>query len=187
MIRHHLFTQYSFLAMFIKNKSFWLVLLSLSVSGHFFGQTVGHTKEKDVVFIKGLYKGYGKVFNTTQNTMLEHLHIDHGFLPTDQDILLTEQLMQQGYPELVQTDSRLKGSPTDFRGSFYDYYRQYCGIVTKTGERVVFLMLFKCCKSNIRHCFPSWKDGLVTPLREDTCSIISWFDVNLTKNRISLP
>lgn len=173
--------------MSINNAIFSLVFLCLGISSHCSGQIVGHTKDKEVVFIRSYYRGYGKVFNTSQNTMLDHLHIGHSFLPTDQDVLLTEQLMQREYLKLVQTDSRLKGSPSDFRKSFYGYYRQYYGIVTKSGEKVVFLMLFKCCKSNIRHCFPTWKDELVSPLREDACSVTSWFDVNLTKEQISLP
>jgi len=76
-------------------------------------------------------------------------------------------------------------SHDDYKKSYFHYYRQYTGVINQAGERIVFIQLFKCCR-RIRSCYLDWQRGPISIRMDSDCAISSWFDVNLTKKRISV-
>ena len=172
--------------MFTKHFTYFILTgcLILSVRPAGFGQTVRHTREPDIVRVEGMYSGYGKLFGSARDLSTDQLRVKENFLPGDSDILQTERLMQSQYAGIDRTDPRFKGMyQGDYKTHYYRYYRQYVGLIDQAGDRLVFIQLFHCCKK-IRRCYPDWKQELVTSMREDKCSGVNWFYVNLTKEKV---
>lgn len=105
-----------------------------------------------------------------------------------QEIQSAEGLMAKEYEGLLKSDGRLKSLiGTKYKEHYYKYYRQYIGFINKSGERIVFIQLFRCCKGRVNKCFPDWRKKIVSPLSEDPCRITIRFLVNLSQRKISVP
>lgn len=150
------------------------------------GQAVSYPDKNDssIIRIKEYYSSCGKIFTKDETNFLSSLNGKNFFKPGVQDILLAEQLMTEKYSSAIGSDERAKSLVgTEYKERYYKYYRQYVGIVNTSGDKVIFIQLFKCCKKNISKCFPNWKKELVTPLDEDRCTITIAFIVNLTDRK----
>jgi hypothetical protein len=144
-------------------------------------------KDSSIIKVKEYYKGCGKIFDSTMKNLLSTLNGKYSFTPDAKEILMTEQLIEKDYEELLQIDVRAKSLiGTRYKQYYYEYYRQYAGAVNNAGEKVIFIQLFSCCKKNIGKCYPDWKKELVSPLDENVCTITITFIVNLSQKKISL-
>jgi len=154
-----------------------------------FAQEVVYPDKNDssIVKIKGYYNKLGKI-NSNKKYYLFPPDADSIFIPTSQELLLAERLMTEKYDEFLKSDARAKGlTGTEYKQHYYSYYRQYTGFTSKSGDKIIFTQLFKCCKKNINKCFPNWKKELVIPLSEGSCAIAIGFLVNLKRRKISFP
>jgi len=145
-----------------------------------------HKKDRNLVRIKEFYHGYGKIFDIKADNLLP-ASTRNTVQPGAEDILSAEKLMLENFTALIQSDERVKSlRGKSYRETYWDFYRQYVGLINNDGDRMVFIHLIKCCKANIRKCFPEWQTDLGNPLDDDPCTITMSYVVNLTKKTIAL-
>lgn len=142
--------------------------------------------DSSIIKIKEYYNSCGKIYNIKNNYLFPS-DTKEIFIPTGQELLSAEQLMNENYTALIKSDDRVKALiGTDYKQYYYKFYRQYVGIIDSAGNKKIFIQLFKCCKKKIDKCFPNWKNELISPLDEDPCTTSLRFIVNLTQKKISL-
>jgi hypothetical protein len=148
--------------------------------------TYPNKKDKSIVRISEFYNGCGKIFDIKQDNLLP-IYTKNTVLLGPEDILSAEKLMDEKFMSLVKSDARVQSlNGKSYKTMYSDFYRQYVGLINNEGERMVFIHLIKCCKANIRKCFPEWEKALGNPLDEDPCTITGSYVVNLTQKTVSL-
>jgi hypothetical protein len=151
------------------------------------GQQVTYPIKNDhsIVQIKEFYKGCGKIFSG-QNFLIPQ-NARSVIVPSTEEILLAEHIMDSSFVELVKSTealTRLQGLA--YKVAYVDFYRQYTGFVDINNERIVAIPLIKCCKGKLKRCFPDWKSMLGNPLDEDPCTVTTTYVANLSKKTISV-
>jgi hypothetical protein len=165
-----------------------ILTLHLIVTTHVLAQqlTYPNKKDKSLVRVSAFYHGYGKIFDIKENNLLP-ANTRNTVQPGAGDILSAEKLMVENFTSLVESDERVKSlRGKSYRQEYSGFYRQYVGLINHEGDKMVFIHLIKCCKANIRKCFPDWKKELGNPLDEDPCTITMSYVVNLTQKTIAL-
>lgn len=148
--------------------------------------TYPNKKDKSIVRVGHFYNGYGKNFDIKQDNLLPTYTKSTVLLDAD-DILSAEKLIAEKFIDLANSDARIKSlNGKSYREEYSDFYRQYVGLINNEGDKMVFIHLIKCCKCNIRKCFPEWKKVLGNPLDDDPCTITNSYVVNLTQKTISM-
>ena len=151
------------------------------------GITYPVKSDSSIIKIREFYNGCGKIFNVRKSYLFPP-NIKEVFIPTGLEILLAENLMAENYNNLVKSDERVKILiGTNYKENYYKYYRQYAGIIDSSGNKVIFIQLFKCCKNNIKTCFPLWEKEFITSLGEDPCSVTIRFIANIKQKKIGIP
>jgi hypothetical protein len=172
-------------------KIFFLIgYLTFFTTGIAVSQVVTFLKsDSSIVRIKSYYKVHGKIFLYEKNyrISISENNIKSSFKPSSQDLLLTEQLMDENYNRVMKNDPKVKFfRVVNYKQHFFNYYRQYVAFITRNNDKIITIFLFTCCKRNIRKCFPNWENDIL-PLTEGQCSIQTWFEVNLTQHCVISP
>jgi hypothetical protein len=172
----------SFKNMNIGQMTFVLALLAVI---QVYGQQVTYPIKGDhsIVQIKEFYKECGKIFSR-QNFLIPQ-NAGPVIVPSTEEILLAELIMDSSFVELVKSTealTRLQGLV--YKVAYVDFYRQYAGFSDINNERIVAIHLIKCCKGKLKRCFPNWKLMLGNPLDEDPCTITSTYMVNLDNRKV---
>lgn len=165
------------------------VVITFSFTSKASSQEVVYPEKNDSSFIKikEYYKGCGKIIFKLRNNNLLPLGTKDIFIPTAIELLSAEQLMNENYSKLIESDDRVKAFiGTDYKQHYYKFYRQYVGIIDSAGNKQIFIQLFTCCRKRINKCFPNWENELISPLDEDPCITSIRFIVNLTQKKIAL-
>ena len=167
---------------------FFILAINLTIITEVLAQEITYPDRKDrsIIKVKEFYSGCGKIFDIEQDNLLP-LHTKSTFLLEGKDILFAENLMTEKFTELVKSDERLKVlTGKTYKKEYYEFYRQYVGLINSEGDKMVFIHYIKCCKKNINKCFPDWQKQLSSPLDEDPCTITGSYVVNLTQKTISV-
>jgi|GEM_PF-3440790 len=142
-------------------------------------------KDKTIVRMKSFFAGYGKIMNNENYLVLSTAKAI--ITPSADDVHAAEQLMNDKFADLIGTDERLKILKSkSYKDEYYEFYRQYVGLINDQDEKVVIIHLIRCCKGNIQKCFPNWKKELGSPLDEDPCTITCTYVANLSRKIISV-
>lgn len=147
--------------------------------------TYPRKQDKSIVRVSGFYNGCGKIFD--DKNYLIPTDAKSVIAPTVEDILQAEQMVNEKFTDLVKSDERLKVlTGKTYKKEYSEFYRQYVALINSEGDKVVFIHLIKCCKANIRKCFPDWEKVLGNPLDEDPCTVTTTYVANLSKKAISV-
>lgn len=165
-----------------------ILFTCLTLTAGTLAQDLTHPNRKDrsIVQIKKYYTGLGKIMDIKSHALFPSYAKTTAPL-NDEEVLLAEKLMADKFASVTELDERMHSLVgKSYKEVYAGFYRQYVGLINNRSEKLVYLNLIRCCKQNIKKCFPEWQTDLPTPLHEDPCKATGPYVVNLTQKTISL-
>ena len=145
--------------------------------------TYPNKKDTTIVQIPGLYQGKGKILADLQSSAVTDFEEREPYFPTIQDIIKCENILQANYSTVMKL---AKAEPVVYNLNLREPYRQYITFKDSAGNKKVLVLLFSCCKGNIKKCFPNWDKLSVFTLHSDACSLVYSFLTDLNTGSMIL-
>lgn len=141
-----------------------------------------------VIGIDNLFKNYAVLFDCSYDPGIIINDLRGRFTPTEDDIVLAENIFTAQYNETNQATESVKGAPVlgNVKLFFWKYNRQYVGYIDNNGDKNLIMQLFDYSrKRRVENIIgDSWKRRFVIYFAEKKRFISVVYRVNLKQQKL---